>query len=297
MDMNSTIAWTLCLLLPFGVSASTEQQDPASIQTNEQGCTRIRSIGPQDPYKDPSPLKQACLGPYLLEIPQNYFYNSIGTEHDGSYALALEYPLLEPFKPGERAKWNFDVNARTVTFDFRYIDRINVRQAMRRRYTPMDYAKDEPQERLETRIQGNPVHGLTPYYLDMGLVRTYFRDQGYREEAPVMSPDWHHDWFLAKDENGEVVTFIKCTPREITWSGVEYRDGKVVRKKGPGFAVCSHTLMIPELDTLIEMRYLREGMQHWKRMEERARELIAQFKVNSTGNAKATSATGQSPEL
>lgn len=297
MKVNSTIAWTLCLLLLSGASASAEQQDPASIQTNEQGCTRIRSIGPQDPYKDPAPLKQACLGPYLLEIPQNYFYNNIGTEHDGSYALTLEYPLLEPFKPGERVNWDFDVNARTVTFDFSYIDRIDIREAMRRRYIPMEYKKDEPQEGLEGRIKGDKVYGLDPYYLNMELVRAYFRGRGFKEDARIMSPDRHHDWFLSKNDSGEVVTVIKCTPQEITWSGVEYRDGKVVRSKGPGFAYCSHTLMIAELDTLIEMRYLREGMQHWKRMEQRARELIAQFKVESTGNAKATSATGQSPAL
>lgn len=270
----------IAILLPL--AACVRQPEPKPVertQTNEQGCTRQRSVGPQDPFADPAPLKQACLGPHLLEIPQNYFYNQIGTEHDGSYALALEYPSLQPFKPGERMGLTTDVSIRTVTIDYRYIDRIELSEAMRRSYIPMDYKKDEPQENLETRIAGEKLHDLSPYFVDMDLVRAYYRSRGYNEDARVMSPDRHTDWYIKKDDAGKVQTVIKCTSREVTSSGVEYHDGKLVKSRGYGFAKCSHTFMIAPLSTLVLVDYPRDGLDHWKEIEWRARDMLTKFNV------------------
>jgi len=138
--MTSRVVRTLLLaaLLPLAACARPPAQKPAELtQTNEQGCTRQRSVGPQDPYADPAPLKQACLGPYLLAFPQNYFYNQIGTEHDGSYSLALEYPSLQPFKPGERMGLTADVSARTVMVKYTYIDGGDARDALTATYVAM----------------------------------------------------------------------------------------------------------------------------------------------------------------
>lgn len=276
--------WGLCLLLPL--LACAKQEGPAKTMTNEQGCTRIRSIGPQDPYKDPPPLKQACLGPYLLEIPQNYFYNQIGTEHDGSYALALEYPSLEPFNPGERMRLSVDVAVRTVTVKYSYIDRTDVEMVMKREYTPLNYQVGDPEESLDTRIKGELKNGLTPYYVDMEKVRAHYLEEGTRENAPVMKIDWHTDWYLGRDADGEVTTVIKCTPREITEPGVEYRRGKMVKSKGESLAECDHTLMMADLDTIIRMNYPREGVLHWRELETRARQLVTDSIVDSRKDAK-----------
>lgn len=276
--------WVLCLMLPL--LACARQEVVPKTQTNEQGCTRIRSIGPQDPFKNPPPLKEACLGPYLLEIPQNYFYNQIGTEHDGSYALALEYPSLQPFKPGERMNLSVDVSVRTVTVDYSYIDRIDVREALRRNYIPMAYKKDDPEESLEGRIGGQSVYGLSPYYLDMDVVRAHYRKKGFQEDAPVMKPERHTDWFLSRDESGEVATVIKCTAREVTISGVEYRDGKMVKSGEIGYADCKHTFMIASLHTLIRIEYPREGLKRWREIEQRARDLLAESMTERDGETK-----------
>lgn len=265
----------IAILLPLAACARQPEPKPVErTQTNEQGCTRQRSVGPQDPFADPAPLKQACLGPHLLEIPQNYFYNQIGTEHDGSYALALEYPSLQPFKPGERMHLKVDVSVRTVTVDYTYIDRIDVREVLRREYTPMEYLQGDPEEALESRIQGKSVDGLTPYHVDMDKVRSHYRAKGFRENAPVMSINWHTDWFIACDGKGEVSTVIKCTPDEIAASGVEYRDGKMVKSKGVGVARCDHTFMIADLDVIIRIKYPREGRSQWQQIEQRARQLL-----------------------
>ncbi|WP_294988768.1 hypothetical protein [uncultured Stenotrophomonas sp.] len=263
------------LALPLAACAQRDvPRNMSPTQTNEQGCTRKRSIGPQDAYAVPVPLKQACVGPYLLELPQNYYYNQMGPEHDGSFGLALEYPRLLPFKPGERINPSVDVAVRTVTVDYAYIDRIDVRQVLRNAYTPRSYAPDDPAASLEGRIQGEPVHGLVPYFIDIQKIRNYQRARGIRETASVMKSDSHYDWYVSHDASGEIDQLIECTPREIIESGVEYRDGKMVKKKVYGFAECKQKFVIEELNTVVNVNYPREGLPNWRKMEARARALL-----------------------
>ena len=220
-------------------------------------------------------MDRACIGPYQLELPQNYYYNQKGPEHDGSFALALEYPSLEPFKPGERINLTVDVSVRSVTIRYSYVDRVTPQEVLRRAYTAREGREDDPSASLRGRIVGEPLHGLVPYYVDMDKVRSYYQGKGYREDAPVMRADlWHTDWFVARDASGEISQIIKCTPREITESGVEYRDGKMVKKKVYGFAECGQTFIIEELSTVVDVNYPREGLANWQRMEARARALL-----------------------
>ena len=262
------------LLVLSACHASEPPKAMVETQTNEQGCVRVRSTGPQDPAAIPAPIKQACVGPYLLELPQNYFYNQMGTEFDGSFALALEYPSLEPFKPGERSNLSVDVGIRTVTVTYDYIDRIDIRQAMKNSYTNMVSAPDDPSASLEGRQLGEPIFGLTPYYADMARIRAYEREHGRADTAPVMQDRWHKDWFLQRDVKGEVRTVIKCTSRYVTETGVEYRNGKIHKNKAHELPDCEHIFMLADHDTKIRLRYLRIGLPDWQRIEERARSIF-----------------------
>ena len=276
--------WALSLLLPL--AACAKQEAPAKTMTNEQGCTRIRSIGPQDPYKDPPPLKQACLGPHLLEIPQNYFENQIGPEHDGLFALALEYPSLEPFKPGERMRLSADVSVRTVRVVYDFIDRLPVEEVMKNSYTPMDYQAGDPEHSLDGRIKGKTENGLTPYFIDIKQARAHYAKEGYQPNARVMELAAHKDWFIGIDDAGTVNTVIKCTPKDIIESGVEYQDGKLVKNDAIGVARCDHVTIMPKLDVIIRMAYPREGLSQWKNIQDRAQLLITQFDVEAGKEAR-----------
>ena len=79
------------LLLGACAQAETPRKPPRSL-TNEQGCSITIDNQPVNAYQEPSPIEQACIGPYLLELPQNYFSTQMGPQHDGSFSLALEYP-------------------------------------------------------------------------------------------------------------------------------------------------------------------------------------------------------------
>ncbi|MEG2802803.1 hypothetical protein [Stenotrophomonas sp.] len=267
----------LVSLLSMAACTPPSGQKPVALtQTNEQGCTRQRSVGPQDAFADPAPVKQACVGPYLLALPQNYFDNQTGTEHDGSFGLALEYPSLEPFKPGERMHLTADVLTRTVSVDFIYIDRIDVRQSLRNAYLPMDHERDDPAETLDARIQGQPVYGLTPYYADLARIRDYDIGRGAAPRQPAMKSSWYEDWFVTRDTRGEIDRIIKCTSRNTVESGVEYRDGKMVKSRVRELPECDHFLIIPERSTRLRINYVREAMKDWRAIEDRARALFLQ---------------------
>ena len=265
----------IALLLPLAACARQPEPKPvAHTQTNEQGCTRQRSVGPQDAFADPAPLKQACVGPHLLEIPQNYFDNQTGTEHDGSFALALEYPSLEPFKPGERMGLTADIATRTVRIDYHYIDRIDVHQALRNAYTARDSERDDPSASLEGRNTDTPVFGLSPYRADVGRIRAYNKAKGMPDDSLYNATRWMTDWFVTRDHEGVVERIIKCTSQEVNDPGVEYRDGKLVKSKTLGVAECDHYFIVPDRSTAVRITYVREGLEHWKAIENRARALL-----------------------
>lgn len=276
--------WLLVSVLPLAGCAQPGSADtPAATSTNAQGCVRKRHLGPQDPFQTPPPLMEACLGPYKLRIPANYFGDQMGPNFDDSFGLYLEYPSLQPFAPGERTHLSLDVSTRTVDIGYHYLDRVDVREALSRRYTGYSADKDNPAEHLESRLRQSPVYGLTPYYADLPKVFAYYQAKGYRASAPVFKAEEHDDWYVELDSNGEIRTFIECTSHVVAATGVEYRDGKLVRSKGIGLPDCHHLFVLPEISTLVEVRYVRAALPDWKRIEGAARSYLEKFMVGRDG--------------
>ncbi|HEL5400728.1 hypothetical protein [Stenotrophomonas maltophilia] len=275
--------YLLALLLPL---AGCAQDAPVPLtQSNEEGCTWLRSLGPQDPYADPVPIKQACVGPYLLEFPQNYFDEQMGADFQGSFRLALEYPSLQPFKAGERARRDVDMAMRTVKIGYSY-PRKPVREVMRSFYTPWESQKGDPGASLEGRVLGAPVFGLTPYYADLPRIRAYERSLGGRtgerdqkttaEHLPAVRPFLDMDWYVTRDERGEIDRLIKCTTREMHGTGIEIRDDRIFKRKDEQTPYCDQMFMVPAMNAWGDISYPRFMLDRWQDMEERARELLTQ---------------------
>ncbi|WP_439444572.1 hypothetical protein ABWU93_20260 [Xanthomonas translucens pv. translucens] len=282
--MRSVSRLAFCLLLTsvlpmVGCAKPSVADSPAATSTNAQGCVRKRHLGPQDPFQTPPPLMEACLGPYKLRIPANYFGDQMGPNFDDSFGLYLEHPTLQPFAPGERTHLRLDVSTRTVYIAYHYLDRVDVHEALRRRYTGYSADKDNPAEHLESRLRQSAVYGLTPYYADLPKVFSYYKAKGYRSSAPVFKADEHDDWYVERDANGEIRTFIKCTSHVVAETGVEYRDGKLVRSQDAELPECHHLFALPEISTLVEVRYVRAALPDWKRIEDAARSYIEKFMV------------------
>jgi len=270
----------LVALLPLAACARQPAQKPVELtQTNEQGCTRQRSVGPQDPYADPAPLKQACVGPYLLELPQNYFDNQIGTEHDGSFGLALEYPSLEAFKPGDRIGLSVDQALRTIDIDFSYSDRFTPLQILERLSTPQEYDPESPTRSLGARIEGEPQHGLKPYYVDLVRVRAHYRAKGIGDDMRVMKAAANMDWFISTDPAGRIDRLISCTSREQIDPGYAWKNGIPTKTSTDGMARCEHRFVLADHRVVVKLGYLRDLLPEWHQLESRAGRLFVEHEV------------------
>ncbi|BBK03046.1 hypothetical protein Xcc3_43530 [Xanthomonas campestris pv. campestris] len=241
--------------------------------TNEQGCVRQRG-GPQDPGTSPPPVMEACLGPYKLQIPANYFDDQMGPNFDGSFGLYLEYPELNAFAPGERAHLKLDVATRTVNIGYRYLDRVDPDAFLRRQYTPDGATQDTPEADINTRTKGEEIHGLTPYYANVAAYREHYLAQGLKPSNSIMEASYYKDWYVSRDAKGNIDTIIKCTSRAVEPSGVEFREGKLVRSKERELPSCEHVFVIPEMKVAVEIDYVRVALKDWKKIQDRARSAL-----------------------
>ncbi len=272
----------ITLALALSACAKAEPRKSPRLLTNEQGCSITIDNQPLNPYQVPVPMARACVGPYALVLPQNYFDMQMGPYHDGSFSLALEYPSLEPFEPGERDNLSVDVSIRTVSISYGYISGPDPEEVLRHSYTPMAAGREDPAESLEARIQGEEVYGLMPYYLDMDKVHAYQRANGRRETPSDEDDVFLRDWFVSHDDASAIDQVIKCTRREITESGVEYRDGKMVKKRIRGFAECDQVFLINGRNVIVRINYSREGLSRWAEIKARAISLLVDNSVKET---------------
>ncbi|MEB2026547.1 hypothetical protein VDR74_16770 [Xanthomonas campestris pv. campestris] len=267
------LAGLACMALGFSVPGGSATQTGANTMTNEQGCVRQRG-GPQDPGTSPPPVMEACLGPYKLQIPANYFDDQMGPNFDGSFGLYLEYPELNAFAPGERAHLKLDVATRTVNIGYRYLDRVDPDAFLRRQYTPDGATQDTPEADINTRIKGEEKDGLTPYYANVAAYREHYRAQGLKPSNSIMEASYYKDWYVSRDAKGNIDTIIKCTSRAVEPSGVEFREGKLVRSKERELPSCEHVLVIPEMKVAVEIDYVRVALKDWKKIQDRARSAL-----------------------
>lgn len=281
--MNRTRAWRglLGVALSIPLAACGAATPSPTVKTNEQGCTMHLSNGPQDPFQTPPPLKDACVGPYALRVPANYFDDQMGPNFDGSFGFYLEYPQLQPFAPGERTNLKLDVSLRTVSIAYRYLDQVDIGERLRLEVQPSS-SRRGPAERLDERIQGDPVHGLTPYYADLPKIYAFWRAEGLKDGNNLLEPGSQKDWYIARDPNGDVSTIIKCTSREIVGDGVEYRDGALVARKSEPYSECMHMFAIPALKIMVHVDYVRFALPDWEKIEARARSALQQFMGGET---------------
>nr|WP_241236698.1 hypothetical protein [Xanthomonas sp. BRIP62415] len=276
------LAGLACIALGLAVPGCSATQTGANTMTNEQGCVRQRG-GPQDPGTSPPPVMEACLGPYKLHIPANYFDDQMGPNFDGSFGLYLEYPDLNAFAPGERAHLKLDVATRTVNIGYRYLDRVDPDVFLRRQYTPDGTAQDTPEADINTRIKGAEKNGLTPYYANIAAYREHYLAQGLKPSNSIMDASYYKDWYVRRDAQGNIDTIIKCTSREVEQSGVEVREGKLVRSKERELPRCEHIFVIPELKVAVEIDYVRVALKDWNKIQDRARSALKDFMPARTG--------------
>lgn len=284
--MRKRARWLL--LLPACLAAGACAQpapavsDDKEAQTMPDTVTRGRTV---DGYTYTDAPVDARLGPHLFRFPANYYYDQMGPFFDGSLGLRVQWPDLAPMPPGETSRQTMDAFMKAVDYALDYVDRVPIRESLRRGYMnglPRDSIEyRDPENRLDLRVAQPEAMGLVRYDLDPDAAAAYAHAYEAERGQPYATiPGWRKDWYVARDAEGEIVTFIECDTDEITdgliVDGSELRPSPNPKDR---VAQCRHRLILPEDDISILITYVRVLLPDWKRFEDRIKRILRDYRV------------------
>lgn len=213
---------------------------------------------------------EARLGPHRFRIPANYFRDQIGPDFQGNFSLLVQWPDLEPLPPGKRSGQDMATFDRQITITPYYVDQVPIETLLERRTMPLadpdQIEAQDPRDRLDLMRALPKRDGLVPYVVDMQKLEDYARR--YQESvgvAPGIGRETYKDWFVRHDSDGKLLTLIRCD--------LEPEPGSYLHPQ------CTHDLTMPEWHVSVRIDYRREHLPDWRRIEERARELLARYRV------------------
>jgi len=226
---------------------STEMDDEILALLN--GTYGPRTVGGRTYTAQPV---EANLGPHRFMFPANLYYNQIGPFAGGGVMLAVFWPDFNAARPGVHPVRSVEDGYRQVTIELRYAG--------------SEGAADYLARDLSERVALPPRWGLTPYAVDRSKVA---RD--VREVTP--------DWYVVRDGDGRVRTFISCDPWEYMPNGVLMEGGRLVRSSGDRVAMCRHSMVDVGDGVALEMSYARVLLVDWKRVEATIRRMVLRYEA------------------
>ncbi|WP_234456011.1 hypothetical protein [Stenotrophomonas sp. S41] len=255
MTMTSTPARRMACAALVAVLAASGCARPPSTEMDDEilallnGTYGPRIVGGRTYTAQPV---EANLGPHRFMFPANLYYNQIGPFAGGGVMLAVFWPDFNAAPPGDHPVRSVEDGYRQVTIELRYVGSAGA----------ADYlARD-----LSERVALPPRWGLTPYAVDRSKV-----SRDVREVTP--------DWYVVRDGDGRVRTFISCDPWEYMPNGVLMEGGRLVRSSGDRVAMCRHSMVDVWDGVAVEMSYARVLLKDWERLEPRTRKLMRRYKA------------------
>jgi len=277
-EIGVTQGFARCLcLLGCLLAACTSRTDA---QEKDMGLDPATAAYQKYGYND-RPV-EARLGPHRYLIPANYFRDQIGPDFQGNFSLLVQWPDLQPLSPGERSKQDMETFAKQITISPYYVDRVPIETRLRKSITPIvsegSLSYQDPSEHLALRDEQPQLFGLTPYWVNSKKYGDYLeleeKEYGYPSRAELRDRE---DWYLARDSDGQLTTVIKCDSH-LQPDGFVIQGERVIRD-GHRSTGCDHEIAIVEDRILLSISYARVFLKDWKRIEQRARELLTQYRV------------------
>ncbi|WP_242112845.1 hypothetical protein [Luteimonas aquatica] len=227
---------------------------------------------------------EARLGPHRYLIPANYFDNQIGPEFDGSFSLKVQWPDLQPLPPGERSRQSMETFNKQISILPNYVDRVPITAVLEKLARPAvsedSISYQDPRERLDLRIEQPASFGLTPYWVDEEKLAAYAKSQEQASGHPYrIKRELEQDWYLRRTGESGIATLIKCDTHASP-DGLTVQGERVLADDSTPIAQCTHYFVDPTSGISFSASYARVFLKDWKRIEDRAHELLAQYRVD-----------------
>ncbi|HEL5401458.1 TPA: hypothetical protein UOJ25_001566, partial [Stenotrophomonas maltophilia] len=122
--------------------------------------------------------------------------------------------------------------------------------------------------------------GLTPYAIDEAKMVLYAKKYEARYgKPPVRNPAYERDWYIARQADGRISSFIKCDGGTFRRDGVRLEGSEVISEPGEVAAGCVHYFVDISDSLSISLNYKRAFLADWKRMEDAVWDVLARSRV------------------
>lgn len=221
------------------------------------------------------------LGPNTFRIPANYLDSQIAPWPGEGVSLVIEWPDMTPTLPGARANPRTNDFRKEISVRINYVDRVPI-EALMERYASNEalteadsVERGDPRDRLDLRIPQPETMGLTPYAIDEAAMKEFTRRYEARyAKPPVRNPAYERDWYVARQADGRISTFIKCDAKGFRQDGVRLEGDQVISVQGEVAAGCVHYFVDSDNKLSVTLDYKRAFLKDWKRMEDAVRDVI-----------------------
>ena len=219
------------------------------------------------------------LGPHRFVLPANWFIDGRGPDFQGNVTLALHWPSLEPYPPGQpySSFTTGPMRNQRVVVALTYIDRVPIDELPERYVTPQaDEDASNPSNNLALRVRLPDRYGLEVYRTDLEKVALYSAQEMQRPPRPpenYIGADT--DWFIRRDDAGRIRTVIKCDDGRRP-DGEAIDGDRLVEIPGSTKSPqCgSHLFAMAEYSISIRAGYSRPIVRDWQRIEAVVRDAL-----------------------
>lgn len=221
--------------------------------------------------EDAPELIEFTQGPHRFALPSNYFADEQGPDFQGGVTLALLWPELKPYPPGN-GYWkqtSGPMRHHRVLVSFNEVG-VPIDSLPERHVTlePDDNPND-PSTNIALRIRQSDRFGLEHYIVDLEKLTRYLAKVGGRPPKPAafyIGSD--SDWFVGRDGQGRVRTVIKCDDSREP-EGFEIRGEALIEIPGSErLPLCgSHLFSLPDYSLAVTASYHRPILRDWQRIE------------------------------
>jgi hypothetical protein len=223
-------------------------------------------------------LIEFTLGPHRFALPSNYFADEQGPDFQGGVTLALLWPELKPYPPGN-GYWKQTSGAmrhHRVLVSFSEVG-VPIDSLPERHVTlGPDENPNDPSTNIAMRIRRPDRFGLEYYIVDLEKLTRYLAKVGGRPPKPAAFYIGNtSDWFIGHDTQGRVRTVVRCDDGREP-EGFEIRDEVLVElPESEQWPLCDgHLFALPDYSVEATASYHRPILRDWQRIERAVREIM-----------------------
>ena len=223
-------------------------------------------------------LIEFTMGPHRFALPSNYFADEQGPDFQGGFTLALLWPELKPYPPGN-GYWkqtSGPMRHHGVLVSFSEVG-VPIDSLPERHVTlEPDDNPNNPSTNIALRIRRPDRFGLENYIVDLDKKAAWLnRFPGQSRVHAEDLPPRMSDWFIGRDAQGRVRTVVLCDDSRVP-EGYEIRNEALFDLPGSKhWPLCDgHYFCLADYSLAVTATYHRPILRDWQHIERAVREIM-----------------------